>query len=149
MSITNAVIWTWTVIKNTFIVDILHKFTVSFFTILFWLIVHWNWFIIWSILLIYFIDLVTWTTMAIKNREFESRKFFMWCTKLLTYWIFMVIAVTVWQVLYVWNILLSWVFWFILVTDSISILENLEKLWYNTPTWLKKYLKVYNSNQIK
>jgi phage-related holin len=67
----------------------------------------------------------------------------MWCTKLLVYGIFMTIAVTIWQTLHIWNSLLSWIFWFILVTDSISIIENLEKMGYNTPFILKKYLKDY------
>ena len=143
--IDGVVTWTWTVIQHTFFQNWLVKLTTSFFTILLWLITNWNEFIIWSIFLIYFIDLFTWVWCAIYNRNFQSRKFFMWCTKLLVYWIFMVIGVTVWQTLHIWNALLSSIFWFILVTDSISIIENLEKLWYNTPFVLKKYLKDYQN----
>jgi phage-related holin len=145
----SVIIWTWALIKSTFSWNLFTKFSISFITMLIWFITEWNWFIIWCIFMIYLIDLFTWVWKALYLWEFESRKFFMWCTKLLIYWIFMVISVSVWQVLFIWNSLLSWVFWFILITDSISILENLELLWYNTPTWLKKYLKVYNDNQIK
>ena len=138
-----ALTWTWQVIQHTFFQDTLSKLVVSFFSILIWLILDWNEFIIWAIFLIYCIDLVTGVSCAIIKKNFQSREFFKWLTKLLTYWIFMVIAVSVWKSLYIWNSLLSWVFGFILITDSISILENLEKIWFNTPYWLKFFLKDY------
>lgn len=138
-----AITWTWVVVQHTFFQSVLPKLVVSFFSILTWLILDWNEFIIWSIFLIYFIDLITGVWYALYSKDFQSRKLFAWCTKLLVYAIFMIIAVSVWNGLYIWNSLLSWIFGFILVTDSISIVENLEKLWYNTPFVLKKYLKDY------
>lgn len=138
--------WTIAIIKNTFTINIIQKTIATFFTTLYWLIVHWNETIIWMILLIYFIDFFSWTISALIRKEFESRKFFMWCTKLLIYWIFMVIWVSIWEVLNLWNFFLSGVFAFILITDSSSILENLEKLWYTTPIFLTKYLKKAKEN---
>lgn len=138
-----AITWTWIIIQHTFLQNTLPKLIASFFSILLGLITNWNEFIIWCIFLIYFIDFFTGVWCALYNKEFQSRKFFMWCTKLLVYAIFMVIWVSVWQSLNLWNALLSWIFGFILITDSISILENLEKMWFTTPTWLKKYLKDY------
>lgn len=134
---------TTTIVQHTFFQDTLYKLIASFFSILFWLIFDWNEFIIWAIFLIYSIDLFTGVACAVIKKNFQSREFFKWLTKLLTYWIFMVIAVSVGKALFIWNSLLSWVFGFILITDSISILENLEKMGYNTPYWLKYFLKDY------
>lgn len=147
MSHTEAVIaWTWAIIKNTFATNLISKWIASFFTVLYGIIVNWNETIVWLIFLLYFIDLLTWVASAIYKREFESRKFFMWCTKLLVYGIFASIWVALGQTLWLGNIFLSGIFSFILITDSISILENLDKLWYATPVFLKKYLKVAQEN---
>ena len=123
---------TWIIVKTTFTTNIL--------------IIDWNETIIWLIIIIYGIDFITWTWSALYQKIFESRKFFMWATKLLIYGIFMVIWVSLWEVLHLWNFFLSWIFAFILITDSSSILENLEKLGYHTPLFLRKYLKEAQKN---
>lgn len=134
------------IIKHTFFDNIMVKSVATFFTTVYWLIVTWNETIIWLIFLLYFIDLFTGVASALYKKEFESRKFFMWCTKLLIYWIFAVIGISLWQVLWMWNFFLTWILAFIIITDSSSILENLEKLWYTTPLFLRKYLKVAQKN---
>lgn len=141
-----VIVWTGAIVKATFTTNILPKVIATFFATIYWLIVHWNETIIWMIILIYFIDFFTWTLCALKLRSFESRRFFLWCTKLLVYWVFMVIGVSMWEVLNLWNFFLSWVFAFILITDSSSTIENLDRLWYNTPLFLKKYLKTAQAN---
>lgn len=147
MSHSEAVItWTWAIIKATFATNLIPKWIASFFTVLYGIIVNWNETIVWLIFLLYFIDLFTWVASAIYRREFESRKFFMGCTKLLVYGIFAAIGVALGQTLGLGNVFLSGIFSFILITDSISILENLDKLWYATPVFLKKYLKVAQEN---
>jgi len=138
--------WTGAIIKTTFATNIIPKVITSFFTVLYWIIVNWNETIVWLIFLLYWIDLLTWVASALYRREFESRKFFMWCTKLLVYGIFASIWVALWQTLWMWNVFLSGIFSFILITDSISILENLDKLWYATPVFLNRYLRVAKEN---
>lgn len=137
---------TWAIITKTFATNLIPKAVTSFFTVFYGLIVTGNETIIGAIFLLYFIDLFTWVSAALYNREWESRKFFMWCTKLLIYWIFAAIWVSLWEALYLWNFFLSGIFAFIVITDSSSILENLEKLWYHTPIFISKYLKVAQKN---
>ena len=137
---------TWIIVKTTFTTNIYTKTIATFFATLLGLIIDWNETIIWLIIIIYGIDFITWTWSALYQKIFESRKFFMWATKLLIYGIFMVIWVSLWEVLHLGNFFLSWIFAFILITDSSSILENLEKLGYHTPLFLRKYLKEAQKN---
>lgn len=122
--------------------NVVIKSIVSFFATIYSLIASGNETIIGMVILLYSIDLVLWVWKALHNKKFESRKFFMGATKLLVYGIFMVVAVSLGESLALGNLFLSWIFAFIIVTDSSSILENLEELWYKTPMALRKYLKV-------
>lgn len=134
------------IITKTFSINLIPKAVTSFFTVLLWIVTEGNETIIGLIFLLYFIDLITGVAAAIFRRDFQSRKFFMGATKLLVYGAFAAIGVSLWQVLHLGNFFLAWIFAFIIITDSSSILENLEKLWYNTPIFLSKYLKVAQKN---
>lgn len=132
--------WTWAVIAKTFATKVWIKSIAAFFLALSSLILNENEMIIWIIFLLYVIDLFLWVAWAIYNKDFSARKFFMWATKFLAYGVFMVIWVALWQALNMWNFFLSWIMAFCVITDSASILENLDKLGYNTPMFLKKYI---------
>ena len=109
-------------------------------------IIVWNELLITLIFMLYFLDLLIWIILAIRKREFEKEKFFMWVSKLLIYWIFILIWVSLDEALYSWIIFTSSIFAFIIVTDALSILTNLTALWYNTPVFLKNYLTSYKNN---
>lgn len=77
---------------------------------------------------------------ALKRREFQSGKFFKGATKLLVYGVFLWVAVSLDKAVGNGNYF-SWAMMFyIVVTDSISIIENLDALGYETPDWIRRYL---------
>jgi len=98
--------------------------------------------IIHVIILLFFIDLITGTIKSWNKSEISSKEFFKGCTKLFVYLVFLFIASSVDLVINA-GITLRLMSAFIIITDSISILENFEELGYNTPMFLKKRLKVY------
>jgi toxin secretion/phage lysis holin len=96
--------------------------------------------IIAAVFILYLVDLVTGTLKAMKRRELQSGKFFTGATKLLVYGIFLLIAGSIDQAIGAGNVARWVMFVFIITTDGLSILENLEALGVNTPIFLKKYL---------
>lgn len=75
-----------------------------------------------------------------KRREFQSGKFFKGATKLLVYGVFLWVAVSLDKAVG-HGAAFSWAMMFyIIVTDSVSIIENLDALGYQTPNWIRKYL---------
>lgn len=92
-------------------------------------------------LALFFFDLITWLAYAIKSRMFSSNKFIKWAFKLATYWIILIIWLWLDLVFHTWEFMIWIMFSFIILTDSISIVENLHKLWFNTPYFLIKYME--------
>ncbi len=89
---------------------------------------------------LYAIDFATGAAKALKRREFQSGKFFKGATKLLVYGIFLWVAVSIDTAIGKGNVF-SWAMMFyIVVTDSVSIIENLDALGYQTPSWIRTYL---------
>ena len=97
------------------------------------------------IFILYFIDLSTWVFKAIKKKNFQSAKFFIWASKILIYGIFALIWVSLDQALHTWSLFLWTVFAFIVLTDAISILENLTELGYKTPVFIVRFLEAYRN----
>lgn len=130
-------------VKNTFIDWFTIKAITWIFWWIIWLITDWHEILILMIFILYFVDLITWVIKAVKNKDFQSAKFFVWATKILAYGIFAFIWVSLDQALHTWSLFLWTVFAFIVLTDAISILENLTELGYKTPVFLVSFLKVY------
>lgn len=122
------------------------KFITSSVLIVFWMFYNWNEDIIKWILIIYFLDMIFWVARAIKLKQFSSKEFFKWICKIIVYFTLMAIGSLLDKVLNLWCLVLTSVFSFLIITDSISILENLQLLWFNVPTFLVKYLKVTREN---
>ena len=140
---------TWTAInsciKNTFLDWFIFKAIAWTFWWIIWLITDWHEILILMIFILYFIDLLTWVFKVVKKRSFKSAKFFIWASKILIYGIFALIWVSLDQSLHTWSLFLWTVFAFIVLTDAISILENLTELGYKTPVFLVSFLKVYKN----
>lgn len=93
-----------------------------------------------AIFTLYLIDLVTGALKALKHEEFQSGKFFKGATKLLVYGIFLWIAASIDKAIDHGNAFAWAMMFYIIVTDSVSIIENLDALGYETPNWIRKYL---------
>ena len=145
-NIESVAIWTGTVVAKVFATNIWLKSYTWLFAWMLWMIINGNEMLIFMIIILYMIDFVLWVISALYNRVFSSARFFMWATKLLVYWVFMVVWVSLWEALWLWNFFLSGIMAFCVITDSVSILENLEHLWFNTPMFLKKYLLAAQDN---
>lgn len=95
---------------------------------------------------LFLIDWFLWTIKVMKHKIFTSRWFFKWIYKLLSYGI----------LLYLWSSLdmvlpsmpmnmtfIGLMFWFIAITEISSILENLEDLWFEVPSFLRRVLSIH------
>ena len=137
--------------------------TIAYFKTIFWnniLTKIWSWLISWYCASVYawnealfqifitlfLIDWFLWTIKVMKHKIFTSRWFFRGIYKLLSYWI----------LLYLWssldavlpsmpmNMTFIWLmFWFIAVTEISSILENLEDLGFEVPSFLRRVLSIH------
>lgn len=96
-----------------------------------------------AILALYFIDFLTWFVLALRDRTVSSFKFFRGALKLGVYMILLFIAKVFDNTFHLPDIFIGFMYAFIIGTDSISILENLSKLWFNVPIRLVKYLEVF------
>lgn len=94
------------------------------------------------ILVVYLVDVVTGVIKSIKQRDFSSRKFFYAAVKLVVYGIMGVIGVGLDRVFFSGSMFLSFFFAYILVTDAISVLENLDQLGFDVPVFFVKFLRV-------
>lgn len=94
------------------------------------------------ILIVYLIDLITGVIKSIKQQDFSSRKFFYAAVKLLVYGVMGVIGVGLDKVFFSGSMFLSFFFAYILVTDTISVLENLDQLGFDVPVFFVKFLRV-------
>lgn len=96
--------------------------------------------IVTAIFTLYVIDLITGALKALKRREFQSGKFFKGATKLLVYGVFLWVAVAI-DTAIGYGRSFSWAMMFyIVLTDAISIIENLDALGFETPDWIRRYL---------
>lgn len=93
------------------------------------------------IIVIYLIDLVSWVWLALYLKRLSSYWFFKWLFKLWIYWVLIIIWHSVDTALWTWTVVKSWIISFIIITDSISILENLDWLWFDVPVFFLKYLR--------
>lgn len=133
---------TW-IILSTFNTHLKTKSITAIFVALFERIIEWNEILILLIFSLYFIDLLLWIIRALKRREFCLTKFFWWASKILIYWIFILIWVSLDEALHLWNLFIWSIFAFIIITDTLSILVSLDKLWYDTPIFIRNYLLQY------
>ena len=106
-------------------------------------LIQWNELLIMLMFILYSLDLVIWVFRALVFREFHLDKFFRWASKIIIYWVFLIIWISIDESLPVWQVFTSAIFAFILITDSLSILKNLNKLGYKTPIFIEKYLLHY------
>lgn len=99
---------------------------------------------------LYCIDFITWFIVAMKNRNVSSFRFLKGALKLAVYLVLIFIAIMADNLIsFAPNVFLPFMYAFIIGTDSISILENLSKLWFNVPIKFVKYLEVYMHKQEK
>ena len=132
-------------VKHTFLDNIWFKVIAWTFWWVIWLITDWHEILILMIFFLYFIDLLTWIFKTIKRKNFQSAKFFIGASKILIYGIFALIWVSLDQALHTWSLFLWTVFAFIVLTDAISILENLTELGYKTPVFIVRFLEAYRN----
>ena len=105
-----------------------------------------NFIIVGTVFVLVVIDLITGVSVAIKKKTPSSRGFFRSATKLMVYFIMLLTARMVdahLPVPFASVIMDS----FLVVTEGISILENIYLLGFSVPTVLVKKLKVYIDNQ--
>jgi toxin secretion/phage lysis holin len=99
--------------------------------------------------LLYIINFSTWVLKAILSKNFSSARFFRGAIKLGVYCTLVLIWHSIDQIIVevvgVWNLITSAMFWFILTTESSSILENFHDLGFNTPVYFQKFLKSYST----
>ena len=133
---------TW-VILNTFSTNVWVKSFTAIWILLLDRILSWNELALFLIFILYFCDFILWLIVAIKRKDFCLSKFFMWASKILTYWLLILIGVSLDESLHTWSFFTWVLIAFMIVTDSISILKKLRELWYNTPMFLEKYLISY------
>ncbi len=100
------------------------------------------------IVVIYVADMVTGSTKALMVHNFSSRRFFRWLLKLGVYWILLLVAFGLDAVILDQHIFTSITIAFIVINDAVSILENLNELWFQTPLFLQKFLKNYSERFI-
>lgn len=94
------------------------------------------------VVFLYLADLILWVVKAVKYKIFSSFQFWRWVFKLAVYWILLAIWFSVDKAL-PFEFVLSLMFSFIIITDASSILENLEQLWFRTPTFLRRILQIH------
>jgi len=133
---------TWIVI-NTFWTNVWIKSVTAIFILLLDRILAWNELLLMLIFLLYFFDFILWLIVAVKKSEFCLSKFFMWASKILMYWILILIGISLDESLHTWQFFIWVLIAFMIITDSISILKKFRLLWYNTPMFLEKYLISY------
>lgn len=102
-----------------------------------------------SIIVLYFVDFFLGILCALKKRDFESKRFFSGGVKGFVYMLLMYICFSVDQTLHTGTGFTWFIITFMVLRDSISILENLEFLGIKTPIGLTKYLKYRAGNIIK
>lgn len=92
---------------------------------------------------LYVVDFSTGILKTLKSRDFSSRKFFRGATKLVVYGICLLVAHALDMALHTSDIWMSFMLAYVIVNDSISILENLEELSPgSTPKFLAQYLSI-------
>lgn len=137
-------IWTATwIVVNTFTQDVWIKSIWAITMIFINTALVWKEILIFIMFLMYFIDFLVWLALAFKLTTFDLKKFFFWTSKILIYWIYLVMWTALWEILQLWNFFTLTIIWFTVATDSISILRKLDLLWYETPVFLTKYLISY------
>lgn len=90
----------------------------------------------------FLVNFITWVLKAIRNRVFRISIFAKWMSKLMLYWIFMMICFSVDTSLWV-TFFLPMIFAYISLTDAWSILENIEELWIDIPKPLLVAFKIH------
>lgn len=135
---------TW-IILNTFTKNVWIKSIWAIFTIFINKLFIWQEFFIFLMFLMYLIDFLVWLALAFKLTRFNLSKFFFWSSKILIYWIYLVMWLAIWEILHLWNSFTMAIIWFTVIRDSISILEKLDTFWYDTPIFLKKHLISYKN----
>lgn len=119
-----------------------------------WITIHWT--LVDVFITLFILDLITWVIKASWFRIMNSRAFFKWCTKLLVYGLFIIL----WEAIDVTfinlsdemfieslfgitipsHLFLTWVLSYIIYTDFVSILENIEALWFHQVRPIKSFL---------
>lgn len=102
--------------------------------------------IIYIILILFIIDAISGTFAALKNKEFSSRGIFRTPIKFLVYFSMLGVSRLADRVLPV-PILSPVMDTFLVITESVSILENVYKLGFPVPLFLVKKLKAYTEKK--
>lgn len=103
-------------------------------------IFNWHQELVWMVICLYSIDFIVWVCHALHQWEFNLTKLMKGAIKLLVYLALLSVAVSIDKVLHTWEVLIWMMFSFIILTDSISIIDKLNKLWFDVPIFLIKYL---------
>ena len=138
--------WTATgIITSTFTSSVWIKSVSTIWVMLIQLIIVWNELLLAFVVILYFIDLILGLVVALKDREFNLPTLWRGAFKILIYWIFILIWTALDEWLQFLAVFSSIMFWFILTTDSLSILKKIRDLWFNTPMFIEKYLISYKN----
>lgn len=134
---------TWAILAKTFWDNFLIKSLSATILCCIGKLIEWYEVHLFLMIILYFLDFMLWFILALKLREFNWQKFFRWASKILIYWIFLTIWLSVDTTLHTWTMFIWIMFAFIVVSDSISILRKLHLLGYKTPVFVEKYLISY------
>lgn len=125
-----------------------YKLTLGAFFSLLDLAVHTHWALISAFFVCFFIDLITGMFKAFYFNIFSSRAFFKWASKLLVYGIFIAVFESIDIATWI-DIFLPLILGFIIYTDAVSILENLEQVGVTSARPLRKILQMHRNKFIQ
>lgn len=128
----------YTIFRDNFAV----KFMWSIFAIFISQIYTPNEMLLKLIIFLFLVDFATWVFKAIKNRVFRISIFAKGSFKLMLYWIFMLLALSVDQATW-FSFFLPMLFVYLTTTDAGSILENVEELGFDVPKPLMQLFKIH------
>ena len=129
-------------LKEFLFENVIIKFIVWIWTGYMTAVYIWNEELFHIIVILFIIDWVLWTMKAIKHSLFTSHWFFRWIYKVLALSILLYLWYSLDTVL-PYDFALSLMFAFIVITDVSSILENLEDIWVEVPSFLRRALSIH------
>lgn len=94
------------------------------------------------LLAVYAIDAVCGVARAVRARQFSSNRLIRGAFKLAVYFTLVFLGAALDRALHTGQVITHLMFAYIIVTDSISILENLHLMGFNVPDGLVKFLRV-------
>ena len=104
---------------------------------------------VYIILIAIILDTIFWFAVAWKNKDIHSNELFRAASKFIIYMAYMIcwhlVDVTLMPTIQYW---VSWIMFFLVSTEVITIFEHIWQLWYKPPTWLHAKLRTLQDNYL-